>query len=143
MSERPENDATTSLEFRQSAPRPETVEVPVCRQCLGEGGYYVVEPANPDMKVWLSCTVCRPNALSARPIRPETVEVPVEATNEMCEHGSSGPMERGLPAITTSQADAAWAAMLAARPTTADPTDGARSIPWDREERGSNQDAAG
>lgn len=38
-----------------------------------------------------------------------------EATNNMCEAGSVGPMERPsfpIPAITTSQADAAWTAMI-------------------------------
>jgi len=37
-----------------------------------------------------------------------------DATNNMCEAGSIGPTERAdpLPAITTSQADAAWTAMI-------------------------------
>jgi hypothetical protein len=41
--------------------------------------------------------------------------VPVEATNGMCEHGSAiDEQPYDLPAITTSQADACWSAMIAA-----------------------------
>lgn len=104
-----------------TASHSETAEVPVCRQCLGEGGYYVVEPANPDMRVWLSCTVCRPNALSASPIRPETVKVPVEPVRDMWAAGGTAVCDtrnRHHDVVVK----AVWAAMLAARPHSARPT---------------------
>ena len=48
-----------------------------------------------------------------------------EPTNAMCEAGSIGPMEREgspIPAITTSQADAAFTAMIDAAIAEATPT---------------------